>query len=198
MILWGARAESGPLAVPGAYQVRLTANGQTSTRSLTVEKDPRLTEVSQADLEEQFQLAIKVRDEVTEADDMVSWIRKAKDQSKERADKSKDPEVQSASASLRDKLSTIEEDLYQVRNRSGQDPLNFPIKLNNQIAALHRVIETGDAKPTDQSYVVFKELTARLEALKAKLDAAIKADLARFNQTLEQHKLEKIQAPGTF
>jgi hypothetical protein len=46
--------------------------------------------------------------------------------------------------------------------------------------------------------VVFKELTARLEALKAKLDAAIKADLARFNQTLEQHKLEKIQAPGTF
>jgi hypothetical protein len=62
-----------------------------------------------------------------------------------------------------------------VRNRSNQDPLNFPIKLNNQIAALERVIETGDAKPTDQSYVVYKELRARLEALKARLDQAMTA-----------------------
>jgi hypothetical protein len=160
MILWSARAEQGPLAVPGDYSVRITANGQTSTRPLKVEKDPRLTDVSQADLEEQFQLAMKVRDEVSEADDMVVLIRKAK---------------ATADPSMKDRLSTIEEDLYQVRNRSNQDPLNFPIKLNNQIAALQRVIESGDAKPTDQSYIVFKELTARLNALKAKLDEAMKA-----------------------
>ena len=160
MILWSARAEQGPLAAPGDYAVRITANGQTSTQPLKVEKDPRLTDVSQADLEEQFQLAMKVRDEVSEADDMVVLIRKAK---------------ATASPALKDRLSTIEEELYQVRNRSNQDPLNFPIKLNNQIAALERVIETGDAKPTDQSYVVYKELTARLNALKAKLDEAMKA-----------------------
>jgi hypothetical protein len=62
-----------------------------------------------------------------------------------------------------------------VRNRSNQDPLNFPIKLNNQIAALMRVIEAGDAKPTDQSYTVYKELTERLQKLKARLDTAMKA-----------------------
>jgi photosystem II stability/assembly factor-like uncharacterized protein len=160
MILWSARAESGPLAVPGDYQVRITADGQTSVRPLKVEKDPRLTGISQADLQEQFDLAIKVRDEVSEADDMVALIRKVKPK---------------ADPSTKDTLSTIEEELYQVRNRSNQDPLNFPIKLNNQIAALMRVIETGDAKPTDQSYVVYKELTDRLEKLKARFDTVIKA-----------------------
>jgi hypothetical protein len=69
----------------------------------------------------------------------------------------------------------VEEDVYQVRNRSNQDPLNFPIKLNNQLAALARSIETGDAKPTDASYVVFKELSARLDALKARLDEALQS-----------------------
>jgi photosystem II stability/assembly factor-like uncharacterized protein len=160
MILWSARAESGPLAVPGSYQVRVTANGESSTRPLKVEKDPRLTEITQADLQEQFDLAMKVRDDVSEADDMVVLIRKLKPK---------------ADPSTKDTLSTIEEELYQVRNRSNQDPLNFPIKLNNQIAALERVIETGDAKPTDQSYVVYKELKARLEALKARLDQAMTA-----------------------
>jgi photosystem II stability/assembly factor-like uncharacterized protein len=160
MILWSARAEAGPLAVPGDYQVRVTADGQSSTQPLKVEKDPRLTDITQADLQEQFDLAMKVRDEVSEADDMVVLIRKVKPK---------------ADPSMKDTLSTIEEELYQVRNRSNQDPLNFPIKLNNQIAALERVIETGDAKPTDQSYVVYKELTARLAALKARLDSAMKA-----------------------
>jgi photosystem II stability/assembly factor-like uncharacterized protein len=197
MILWGARAQAGPLAVPGDYKIRLTANGQTVTQPIKVEKDPRLTTLTQADLEEQFKFAMQVQDEVSDADDMVVLIRKFKDLAKERGEKSKDAGVQSASASLRDKLSTIEEDIYQVRNRSGQDPLNFPIKLNNQIAALERVIETGDAKPTDQSYVVFKELTDRLAAIKARLDEAMKLDLAKFNQVLEEKKLPKISGSGT-
>src|SRR5262249_36873766 len=47
MILWGARAEQGPLAVPGAYQVRLRANGQTQTLPLAIKKDPRLPHVTE-------------------------------------------------------------------------------------------------------------------------------------------------------
>ena len=71
--------------------------------------------------------------------------------------------------------------MYQVRNRSNQDPLNFPIKINNQLGALLRIIETGDAKPTDQSYVVFKELSARLDEIRQRLDAILKNDVANFN-----------------
>ncbi len=87
----------------------------------------------------------------------------------------------------------MEEDLYQVQNRSNQDPLNFPIKLNNQLAALARSIETGDAKPTDASYVVFQELNARLDALKARLSDAL-TNLTQLNDLLTVHQVEKISS----
>ena len=101
---------------------------------------------------------------------MVIKIRDVKKRLKDRAS----PETERLEA----RLTAVEEDLYQVRNRSGQDPLNFPIKLNNQLAALERSITTGDGKPTDQSYVVFKELSGRLEALRIRLDEALKASPA--------------------
>jgi hypothetical protein len=59
-------------------------------------------------------------------------------------------------------LAQIEENLYQVRNQSSHDPLNFPIKLNNKLASLMRVVESGDYKPTAGSYKVFEELKAEL------------------------------------
>ena len=91
------------------------------------------------------------------------------------------------------KLSEVEEEIYQVRNQSNQDPLNFPIKLNNRIAALSRTVETGDARPTNASYQVFKELAAELDAQLAKLKKIRDTDLAEFNKTLVFWKLEPIQ-----
>ena len=57
----------------------------------------------------------------------------------------------------------MEGEIYQYRNRSSQDPLNFPIKLNNKLAALQGIVESGDYRPTDQSQAVFKELSAQLD-----------------------------------
>jgi hypothetical protein len=91
---------------------------------------------------------------------MVIAIRKAK----------ADP---AASANLRDNLSTLEEEIYQVRNRANEDPLNFPIKINNQIAALARTVETGDDPPTAQDYEVYKLLTGRLATIKTKFDVTV-------------------------
>ncbi|MEK6286710.1 MAG: glycosyl hydrolase [Acidobacteriota bacterium] len=194
MILWSARAEAGPLAPPGAYQVRLTANGQTQTQTFAIKRDPRLNNVTDADLAEQFSLAIKVRDKTSEANEMVILIREIKKQIKDRAEKAKDQTVSDAGEVLAKKLSAVEEEVYQVRNQSNQDPLNFPIKLNNQIAALRRSIETGDGRPTAQSYVVFKELSAQLDALHAKLNATLKSDLAQLNKVLAGRKLDLIRA----
>jgi hypothetical protein len=196
LIMWGARPEQGPLAPPGEYHARIIVNGAMQTENLPVVKDPRLPNVSNADLEEQFKLASQVRDKVSEADEMVIRIRGIKKQLKDRAEKAKNPEINAAAERLESKLTAVEEDVYQVRNRSNQDPLNFPIKLNNQLAALARSIETGDAKPTDASYVVFKELTARLDALKAMLDEALKTNLVQVNDLLTGQQMEKISAAG--
>ncbi|MEY3378015.1 MAG: hypothetical protein RLZZ328_1152, partial [Bacteroidota bacterium] len=76
--------------------------------------------------------------------------------------KAKNTTVSKANQALMMELSSIEENLYQVRNQSSQDPLNFPIKLNNKLASLMRVVESGDYKPTAGSYKVFEELKAEL------------------------------------
>ena len=178
MIFWGAQADAGPTAMPGSYQVRLTANGVTETRPLNISKDPRLTDVSDADLAEQFKLAMEVRDKTSEANEMVIRIREIKKNIAERV--KKDPKLDAAGERLSTSLSRVEEDLYQVQNRSNQDPLNFPIKLDNQIAALMRVVETGDSKPTDQSYVVFKELNERLAAIRKRYEEILKSDTNGF------------------
>jgi hypothetical protein len=179
LILWSANVEQGPLAVPGNYQVRLTSNGVAETRPLKIERDPREIKITQADLEEQFKLATAVRDKTSEADEMVIKIRDLKKQIDDRVKKA--PALGGAGERLSTHLSEVEEDVYQVRNRSGQDPLNFPIKINNQLGALLRTIETGDAKPTDQDYAVFKELSSRLEAIKKQMDAVLNSDLTTFN-----------------
>ena len=180
LIFWGAPTDQGPLAVPGKYQVRLIANGVTETRPLTVERDPREINITQADLDEQFKLASEVEQKTSEANEMVIKIRELKKGINDRVKAA--PSLNAPAERLTTRLSEVEEDVYQVRNRSGQDPLNFPIKIDNQLAALFRIIETGDAKPTDQSYVVFKELSAQLDAIKAHLDQLLKNDLDQFNQ----------------
>jgi hypothetical protein len=120
---------------------------------------------------------------------MVIEIREFKKQMDDRLKASSDVALKTGLDAFRARLSVIEEDLYQVRNQSGQDPLNFPIKLNNKIAALGSSIEHGDGKPTAGSYEVFDVLTKRLQEEQAKLDAVVKADLPRVNKLLTDRKL---------
>jgi photosystem II stability/assembly factor-like uncharacterized protein len=191
MVFWGANTQ-GPEAVPGTYQVRLTVDGQVLTDRILMEKDPRLDNVTVADLKEQFDLGIKVRDEVTAANDMVITIREFKRQMDERLKDNKDAALKTALDGFREKITVVEEDLYQVRNQSGQDPLNFPIKLNNKIAALGSTIEHGDGKPTAGSYEVYDVLTKRLRDEQAKFDAILKSDLPPVNKALSDRKLKEL------
>ena len=193
MILWSARAESGPLAPPGNYSVRLTANGVTSTKPLTIRIDPRLRNVTEADLRKQFTLLSQIRDKVSAADEMVIRIREIQKQAKDRMDKAKDPAVASLTDTLLTRITSVEEAVYQTKNRSSQDPLNFPIRLNNQLAALGRSVGMGDAAPTDQSYTVYEELAQRLTAEQNKLDQALSGALAELNKALEAKGLPMIQ-----
>ncbi|HKO14947.1 MAG TPA: glycosyl hydrolase [Gemmatimonadaceae bacterium] len=192
LILWGGSAEQGPEAVPGAYRVRVTANGQTATRPLTVRMDPRLKGVSVADVRRQFDLAMRIRDRVSAADDAVIRIRRLRSAIAARAAQSSSPDVQAAGARLAARLSAVEQELYQVRNRSGQDPLNFPIRLNNRLAALQRSVETGDARPTDAAYVVFRQLSADLDATLERLEGLMATDVKAFNQLLATRSLRVI------
>jgi hypothetical protein len=197
MIMWAARPQRGPASPPGEYTVRITADGQAATRTFRIGLDPRLAKkgVTEADLHEQYKLSKQVTDKVTEANSAVIQIRSIRDQVNERLAKVPErrrKEIQALADGLMKPLSAVEEEVYQVRNRSGQDPLNYPIRLNNKIAALSGVIESSDNKPTDQSYEVFKELSALLDKQLAQRDALLKAELQRLNAALRREKLDPI------
>ena len=91
-------------------------------------------------------------------------------------------------------LSAIEGEIYQVKLQSSQDPLNFPIKLNNKIAALQGVIESADVRPTEQAYSVFRTLSNALDEQLGKLDTTSKARMPPVNQLLQRLKLDPIKA----
>ncbi|HMV49573.1 MAG TPA: glycosyl hydrolase, partial [Blastocatellia bacterium] len=128
MILWGGGV-TGPAALPGNYQVRLTADGKTLTQSLVVKRHP-LINVSDADLQEQFDLASQIRDKLSEANNAVIQIRKIKQTTAERLKANDNAQLKAAGETLSKNLSAVESEIYQVRNQSNQDPLNFPIKIN--------------------------------------------------------------------
>jgi hypothetical protein len=199
MILW-AGSTRGPLAPPGTYQVRLSASGETQTQAFVISRNPTIPGLTDADLAEQFALARQIRDRVTQANEAVIRIRSVKDQVADRvrqwAATQKDRKLSKAAVlgdALAAKLTAIEGEIYQYRNRSSQDPLNYPIKLNNKLAALQGVVEGGDGKPTQQSYAMYKELSSRLDAELAKLDATLKADLPLFNNTIAAKKIEAVK-----
>lgn len=189
LIMW-AGGTRGPLAVPGKYSVRMTVNGQTQTRSFTLLEDPRIS-ATQHDLEEQFALLVKIRDTLSAANDAVKTIRNVTYQIDQR--EAKAPGSFAAAASkLVERLGVIEDSIYQTKNRSGQDPLNYPIRLNNKIAALASTVSSADTRPTDQSYAVFDTLTAQLDAQLSALHRALAAELPKLNAILKEAGVEEI------
>ena len=176
MIFWAA-GTTGPLVVPGTYTVRLIIDGGApQDRKFVVKKDPR-TNATQADLIAQYKLLMQVRDRTTDANDAVRTVRWVRAQLAERM---KDMSAADSAtfkplaAALDAKITDVEAQVYQVRNQSGQDPLNYPIKVNNQMAAMAGVIGSTEARPTKQSVTVFGILNKELEGYLVELRKAWK------------------------
>ncbi len=191
MILWGATT-NGPLALPGTYQVRLTVDGKTTTRPVTVRRNPLITDVTLADLREQFDLAIQIRDKVSEANEAVIKIRDLKAQTADRLTKSQDAALKAAADSFSKHVSSVEEAIYQVRNQSGQDPLNFPIKINNRLATLLQTVTTGEGKPIGAARPIFTDLSGELKVETDRLAKVLADDLTKLNAELKRLGLEPV------
>jgi photosystem II stability/assembly factor-like uncharacterized protein len=147
----------GPLALPGTYNVRLKAGGQTETAPLRIVPDPQ-SGASAADLQKQFDLLIAIRDKLTAANDAANDIRKMRASLPEKSDRS-------AIDRLKAELEDVQKQLVELRFSGFDDQmLVFDLKLNNRIAALQNYVSQGDYAPTDQQYAVFKELSTAIDA----------------------------------
>jgi hypothetical protein len=194
MILWAGETR-GPKAAPGKYQVKLTVDGQTLTQSFSVKPDPRL-QTAPADYARQLEFGLKIRDKLNETQNAIIQIREVRKQVDDLMKRVKDQPgaklITDAGTKLNKEMVAIEEALYQTKNQSSQDPLNFPIRLNNKLAALGGVVTGAESAPNEQSYAVYDELVGQIDAQLQKLAQIMKTDVPAFNQLVRDQNIPAV------
>jgi len=196
MILWGVRT-MGATVPPGTYTVRLTADGASQTTQLEVRANPWMTDATVADMQEQYAFAVEIQAKVREANSAVIAIRRVKSQLNERLEQSDDRALARAGERLVTNASEVEADVYQVRNESGQDPLNFPIKVNNRLANLLSMVENGDGAPNAGMREVFGIMAEQLAGYTTRLNEVWESDLAAVNAELRRLGLDPLDPTDT-
>ncbi|HKH43775.1 MAG TPA: glycosyl hydrolase [Thermoanaerobaculia bacterium] len=203
LIMWSGNPPQ-PTVLPGDYQVRLTLrDGEKAdtvkTAPVRVLADPR-SKVTPADLEAQSTFLLEIRDKLNEAHDAIRRIREVRAQLaglRERLeDQDGSDDLLDAAKELDKKMTTVEEALYQTKNRSPQDPLNFPIRLNDKLNALAASAGRGDYRPTDQQVAIKNRLTAAIDAELAKLRGIWEKDLPAFNELARTKSVAAVIVPA--
>jgi photosystem II stability/assembly factor-like uncharacterized protein len=188
LIMWAGNVD-GPTAAPGTYTARLTVTGKSQTQTFTVRPDPRV-KTRPEDYAAQLAMALQIRDKLSAVNQAVIQIREAK---KELARYEKDDKVKDAAKSLDKKLTEVEEALYQTKLKAGEDALNFPIKLNNKLAALKGDVEESDTAPTRQAQQVYEDLATQSNAELEKLKKVLDGDLPAFNKMVRDANIPAVE-----
>jgi photosystem II stability/assembly factor-like uncharacterized protein len=186
----------GPQVVPGSYQARLKAAGQTLAQTFEIKRDPR-TSTTAAEFEKQFALLTDIQARLAETHDAIADIMTARaDLSAAVARAARTPAatiIAEMGKKLDAELGAVQDELVQMKIRDGNDVLTYPAKLNNLLAALAPVVAATDTAPTAQSYTVFKDLSDRLGIQLTRLDQIMEKDVAAFNRAVEEQHVAAIQ-----
>ena len=194
MVLWNSDL-SGPRAVPGRYKARLEVGDWSDTVDVEVEADPRLDTTPEA-YRAQFDFVQGIATKLTETHNAIARIDAAKAQIDAVAERVGDeaemqPLVESGEA-LKQKLTDIQTALHQTKAESRQDPLNYPIRLNDKLAGVKNLAQIGDNRPTDSMIEVRDELVAAIDAELASLEELWQSDLAAYNEQARELGLDAV------
>jgi photosystem II stability/assembly factor-like uncharacterized protein len=192
MIMWWGTL-NGPRALPGDYFIELKIGETIQKQSFTVLADPR-SETTSEERQQQFDFLMEVNEIVSEAHETIGEIKKLTSQIQSYMNKGKNHEdIVSQAEKIDSILSKVESTLYQTKNRSGQDPLNFPIRLTNKLAHLNSLMRMGDYPPTRSAMQVKEELKELIEAEMTKFEIIKSEDIPRLNQLIHEHKVDVIR-----
>ncbi|MDH5474094.1 MAG: glycosyl hydrolase [Cyclobacteriaceae bacterium] len=194
MILWWASLD-GPKALPGTYLAKLTSKENSVETEFEIEKDPRSSSTD-AELKEQFDFLMTVKGKLSETNLAVKKIREARNQINLVTERVKSFEnmedVMDTSKYILNKMKVIEEELYQTKNQSRQDPLNYPVRLNNKLGHLNSLMAMGDYKPTDQAVAFLKEVSGLIDDQLSALDKILKEDISMFNNLVREKSIDAV------
>ncbi len=198
MVLW-AGSLVGPRAVPGAYRATLRVGDATETVAFVIQADPRSSATPQA-MQEQFAFCRSLGDTIDRAHRAIEAVRAVRPKLaalRGRAEKAEATALADAIRDFETRAREAEEALYQTKNRSRQDPLNFPIRLNDKLATLMRKAMAGDAAPTAQMRDVAAALTAKADEAISTIDGLWRDALPPINALAAAADLAKIVPPET-
>lgn len=195
MILWWAELD-GPTAVPGSYEVRMQVGEEMQSQVFEIMANPA-SEATVEDMQQQFDFLIQVRDKLTESHQAIIDIRSLREQLM--GLKGRLPEGE-ATQPIRDQIAemdsvmtAVETALYQTKNRSNQDPLNYPIKLTNKLGHLASLTGVGAYRPTDQAWAFLEEVTGRIDAELATWYALRDAAIPTLNQLVKKADIDAVR-----
>ncbi|MCF6224593.1 MAG: glycosyl hydrolase [Flavobacteriaceae bacterium] len=183
MIFWWAKF-SGAKVIPGTYKVSLMVNDEEQTKSFIILADPR-AEASLEDMQKQFDFVSDINKTIDKAHQSIKNIRKINKQldafTKQYKDDERINHLVKKAEDLKKSFSEIEKALYQTKNQSNQDPLNFPIRLTNKLGHLNSLITMDDFAPTEQDIAVKNELTKKIDEQLTEFDTLISKEIKEFN-----------------
>ena len=195
MILWWASL-NGPMALPGNYKVTLTVGETSKSQNFTILKNP-ISETTLADATAQFNFINDINTKVTEIHKALKNVKKVRNQinSLEKSMKGKEEhkDLLDYATALLKEMTTIEEILYQTKSKSNQDPLNFPIRLNNKLAHLNSLTRIGSYAPTQQAIDFKNVINKEIDNELAKLYELFDNKVSVLNQKVKDSQIDLIQ-----
>lgn len=193
MILWNG-APGTILAAPGKHYAKVKVGSDSAEVSFDIVPDP-VYNMSQADYEAQRDFLLQVKDKFNEVQKSIKDIRAVRAQISEltsRWGKETPKEFKEQADAINKQLTAIEETLYQTKSKSGQDPLNFPIRLNDKLSGLFDVASSGNMPPSKQAKEVYADLAGQCDAELTKLKKIMKEELPKLNQLIREKQLPVI------
>ncbi|MEE9371487.1 MAG: glycosyl hydrolase [Saprospiraceae bacterium] len=192
MIMWSGSLR-GQKAVPGSYRIEMTHRGKSQSQSFNIIADPRL-ELTQADYQNKFNFIQEINDKVTEAHEAIIEIRKVKEKLAVLKKEYESEEDLVLEATRIDSLiGNVEKELYQTKNRSRQDPLNFPIRLTNKLAHLNSLTGRGEFPPTEPAIAVKNEMVGLINDQLTKYKMVKENDIPALNAMVREKGLDFIK-----
>jgi hypothetical protein len=187
-IYWSGNGLNGPVGGPGDYTVRMTVGSHPPVTQVVHVNKGATTKASEADVREQVAFLLRIRDTVSAANNVVRTIRNLRTQLDSVKAKATAPSAAgflTLAKALNDSMTLVEEALYQTRNQAGEDPLNFPIRLNNQIGALSGFVASGERRPPQQAYDVWNTLVPQLNVQLLRFKRIMSTQLPPINALLK-------------
>src|SRR4029450_2055321 len=193
MILWTG-LPNAVIAPPGNYFAKFKIDKDSTEVPFTIKADPNY-KISQEDYDAQFAFLKRGRDKVNEVQKAIKNVRTVRGQINDfssRLGKEMPKEVKQLADSINKQMTAIEETLYQTKAKSGQDVLNYPIKLNDKLGGIFDVAASGNMGPRKQVKESYANIAAQCDAALAKLKKIFEQDVPALNEMIRKETLPVI------